>query len=482
MNMVKGAWCLLAVTFSIAAHDLGVKIDAINKQALSLKERCLSTQEFIDCLATNCCGGVEPVVDECACAPMPIVDGVSTTTAGSYCLQGNVTSIVVSTDNVVIDLNGYLATNVTLADNCVVKNGSINSLTVGTNNYVYNVNVPTIAGDGVGSSVAFVDCLNITSLENVERSVFARCMGFEAASLTVSAGVKEVTLYDSVFPKIHATTSATALEKLVLYKTIIRGIAGYGIQFDTAAALKEFLLYQSAIYESIYFHIEVPNLEKMIIEESLAKEVRLYLMNADPQKIGALFERSAFGDGVSVQLCDGVIIRKCQLGGGLWLIYNHNLKINDVSVTAGVGSTAVTLADSSNILFTDCNVTATSTDQIGFMTAAQTSTNVNFIRCYAQECYNGFNLGYLDSCLVKDCVCDGSLGTSFSLGLENPTICAVGNVALSINGIPSLNYNPSSGSPFDRDSNTIFTASSLSDAENTLERSAWRNLSFELPA
>ena len=68
MKNFMRVWCLFAITLNVAAHDLGPKIDAINKQALSLKERCISTKDFIDCMTTDCCGGGGES-DDCACGP-----------------------------------------------------------------------------------------------------------------------------------------------------------------------------------------------------------------------------------------------------------------------------------------------------------------------------------------------------------------------------------------------------------------------------
>ena len=475
MKKSLGALCLLVVTLSVVAHDLGPKIDAINKQALSLKNRCDSIKEFVDCLSTNCCGGSGEATD-CACAPTLITASTETIdNPGSYCLSENVITTITVTTNagVAIDLNGYTASSLILGSNCKVKNGTVYSLSAGSNTFVSNIRVSGVTGNGAGSSVVLVDCSRLTSLQNVERVVMARCTGDGASLFQIFAGVKEVTLYDSVFSFLRVKEEASQFERLALYRSLIQS----EVNFYNGDSLREFVSYQSVIGGQLYFQgVIFAELERILIEESQIKRGAISINNLEPQKVDTLIQRSVFENGISVQKFEGLVMRKCQLGGGLFLMTDNNVHVDNVSVTND-STSAISVAAGKNILLTDCCTTASTNGYAGYTTASGTE-NLNLIRCYAKGCYDGFNLNSAASCLVKDCVCDGAQNVSFSG--DSSATRAVGNIALSVGGVPATNYSPVTV-PFDIDVNTIISASSMSDTENTLERSAWRNMSFELP-
>jgi hypothetical protein len=293
--------------------------------------------------------------------------------------------------------------------------------------------------------------------------------------LNLRTGVKDVTMYDSVFSYLNVPVDSFDIERLVLHRTMIKDAVVFGI----SDALQELLLYQSVIGGEIQLNFVVaPKFEHMVIEESQIGRVAMFFISDESQKVNALFQRTVFEGGITAQKFDGLVVRKCQLAGPLDLITDNNVEIDNVSAVAVFGGSAITISAGKNILLTDCCATAPGTDQIGYMTSSGVE-NLNLIRCYAKDCYLGFYLNSAVSCLVKDCVCDGSTGNSFSG--NSSTTRAVGNLALSLGGVPAANYNPSSGAPFDIDVMTTFTLSSVSALENTLERSAWRNMSFELP-
>jgi hypothetical protein len=307
-----------------------------------------------------------------------------------------------------------------------------------------------------------------------------RCTGDGASLFQVFAGVKDLTLSDSNFPSLRVRSDAIDFERLSLYQSIIQGNLDFQSEgSDFTYSLKEMSLYQSIVGGEIQLWGLVPFMEHLLIEESQIGRVAMFILSSDPnllpQKVNALFQRSVFEAGITVQKFDGLVARKCQLSGHLGLMTDNNVQLDNVSVTAAGGS-AITIAAGKNILLTDCCTTAPVLNQVGYMTSSFPE-NLNLIRCYAKGCYNGFNLSSAASCLAKDCVCDGSIGTSFS-GSDN--VRAVGNIALSVAGVPATNFNPTIA-PFDIDADTTFIAPSVSDAENTLERSAWRNMSFELP-
>jgi len=460
---------LLVATLSQARHCCDFKIDALNRQALSLKEHCVSIKEFVDCISTDCCGGGG---ESCPCAPEAItVLEKEITHSGSYCLNNDVTSITVSADvSVVIDLNSYTAGTVTLRDNSVVKNGTANQITVGVNNAVSNVKVSSVVGDGAGSSAVLIDCRGLSSLQNVERVVMARCTGDGVSYLYLRAGVKDVTMYDSLLASIIVPVDSFDLTHLALYQSIIKS----SISFAAGDSLQEIELYQSVIGNEIQFNtVVVPQFKRMMIEESQVGRVAMYLID-DPQTVNASIQRSVFTEGITLQRGNGLLVRKCQFGGGLGLYYDSNVKVDNVSITA-LGA-AVSMSGGKNILLTDCCATAPVSGQTGYNTSAPNPENLNLLHCYASDCYNGFNIAS-DSCLIKDCVCVGAANTSF-IGGDN--VCAVGNIALSVGGVPAANYNPTTA-PFNIDADTTFIVPSVNGAANTLERSAWRNMSFELP-
>jgi len=459
---------LLVATLSYAKNSCYFKLDAINNQALSLKDHCASIKEFVDCMTTNCCGGGG---GSCACAPKAITASTTEISeSGSYCLSEDVFSTITVTTNegVVIDLNGYTASSLILGDNCMVKNGTVYSLGAGSNTLISNVRVNSVTGNGAGSSVLLVDCSRLTSLQNVERVVMARCTGDGSSMFSIGAGVKDVYLYDSSLAFVRVQSAAVDFEQLALYRSIVSS----DISFYNSSALKNFFCYQSVIGGQLQFIELTTLLERMIIEESQIGRIEKLVMGS-VSSLNASVQRSVFQNGVSIRDGNGLFMKGCQSTHVISLTNVGNVEINNVSTTSP--TSAFSVSGGKNILLTDCCAIATVNGQTGYMTSGSPE-NLNLIRCYAKGCYNGFNIAS-DSGLIKDCVCDGASNNSF---IASSNVRAVGNLALSVDGVPAANYNPSSGAPFDIDAYTTFIAPSVSDVENTPERSAWRNMSFEL--
>ena len=462
MKMFFVANFLLVATLSYAKHCCDFKIDALNRQALSLKEHCVSIKEFVDCISTDCCGGGE----SCPCAPI-VINSLTETidNPGSYCLSENVVTTITVTTNagVAIDLNGYTASSLILGNNCKVKNGTVYGLGVGSNAFVSNVRVNGVTGNGAGSSVVLVDCSRLTSLQNVERVVMTRCTGDGTSIFQIFAGVKDVTMYDSLFASVRVQEASVGFERLSLYRSLVKG----NVEFYISDSLREFSCYQSVIAEELQFNSIAPQFERMLIEESQIGRISAFFSGA--QVLNASIQRSVFKNGISTSNCSNLLVRKSQLSGPFSIYTDNNVMIDNISVVTSLGAAAFGLSAGKNILLTDC--CATALNQTGYVSSTPYPENLNLVRCFAKGCANGFNVAS-DSCLMKDCVCDGATNTGF-IGSDN--VRAVGNIALSVGGIPVDNFDLS-GAPFDP-----IVVNDPSVSNDAATNSIWRNMSFELP-
>lgn len=473
-----------------------VKIDAINHRALSLKERCDRLKDFVECLNTYCRGDGVRDVATCSCKPTPITaSSTSISQSGSYCLQNDVVDIVVTVPHVVIDLNGHAAMSVTLAGSSIIKNGQIYTLAVGSNDLVYNAIVSSLLGSGVGSSAFLQGVSSIQSIREVEHVVLSQSYGSNALDLSIGSGVRVCSLYNSLLKGLKIKKEAVDFEKIDLYGTSIKNNLVFENDSDNPDyeyALREMNIYQSIIGGEIQLWGLAHKIEHFVIEESQVGHVSMYIDPVEgsvPQKTNALFVRSVFAGGViegslfegsteslSVQNFDGLTIQKNELTGPISLMTDNNVHLDNISVNCPNGGSAIDIGDGKNILCTDCCVTATWSGRWGYNTSAgpgQGAKNLNLIHCYALGCYNGFDTILTQSCLLKDCVCDGAADTSFRG--SNVTNRAVGNVAINVDSIPSTDFNPSSGDPFDP---LAVVGSSINSDDPMYSR--WRNVVFAI--
>lgn len=439
------------------------KVEAINQNALRLEAQCAAIEADIALWQTSCCNRSR--ADDCSCSVTSLTNPTSTiTSSGYYCLANDVTSVTVTTnDGVILDLNSFSAGTVTLGDNVTVKNGVANTIVASANAMVQGVNASAIFGDGPGSSVLLIDVTGLTTLNNVERVVMMRCTGNGSIPLTIYTGVTDVTLYDSMSNGITVQSGATAFSRLALYRSLIDG----NINFGPGDALQEVACYQSAVTGEMQLSfVAIPVFERLIVEESQIGRISFFLTS--PQSLNAMLQRSAFGEGVTLQYAIGVTMHNCEMAGPIVLLTDENVEINNVSLSAVPGGSAVTIGAGNNILFTDCCFTATGDGQVGFMTSTGPE-NLNIVRCYAEGCFNGFEVSSVNSCLIKDSVCVGSTNESFN-GSSN--VVPLGNVALSVGGVPATNF---VGAPFNP---VVVNTPSVSTDD--ADKSIWRNMSFEL--
>ena len=464
---------LLVATLCHAKHGCEQKIDAINKNALSLEAQCQEIQTKADALvAGGCCGGSGV---ECVCAPALIIDGtdpIPATAPGSYCLTVDVlTKGIEAGDGVVIDLNGHTAQYIFGQINAhfTVKNGSVlNQLTASGDGsaFVYGVKVPEV----LGGTQMLVDCSGLISINGVGSATLVRCSGGDDP-LAITTNSQNVTMIDSYFGR--QVSGDEYLESLKIYRSTLK--AGLSLSGATTN------LSELCIYESILGDVSLVGAYtypvRMLIEASRLGDCEFGQIDGVTNFSSGLVTLSQIGNALCKQ-CVGLTFNGCQVMGEMSFVECQDIECDNDSVHQVSGDALIVDAGKS-IVVRDCFTTvggASGFAESGYSFNGVTESLV-VLNCYAKGCPTGFLInnpidGFTG--VIKECVADGCSQASYKQSNGQASLFAYGNVAISNAGVPVVNYDVNALAKF----NPLVTSLTAIETDTV---TSWRNISFELP-
>jgi hypothetical protein len=467
---------LLVATLCHAKHDQGCcrKIDAINKNALSLEAQCQEIKVKADALvAGGCCGGGG---GECVCAPTPIIDGtdpIPATAPGSYCLTVDIpTKDIEAGNGVIIDLNGHTIRNVFGDSNFTVKNGTILNGLAGNNNVVgYNLKLSTLTGGGASflpGLLTLVDCTGLTELYGVDKGFLVRCSGGDDP-LSIHTQSHVITMLDSHFS--YEISGDLYLESLKIYRSILKS----GLSLLGMTNLSELCIYNSVL-GNVVLSGAYTNPVRMLIESSLLGDCEFGTTSGVTNFSSGLVTRSLLGQTLCKK-CVGLTFNASEIVGELSFDQCEEIECDTDSVHQVDGS-AFVVDNGRSFVVRDCFATVQSAGatDAGYSFNG-TTTALNVLNCYAKGCPIGFLInnptdGFIG--VIKECVVDGCSQASYKQYNEQAQLYPYGNVAISKSAVPVANY----------DANALISFNPLITSLTAIETdtvTSWRNISFELP-
>ena len=469
---------LLVATLCHAKHGCEQKIDAINKNALSLEVQCQEIQTQADALvAGGCCGGGSGGGD-CVCAPTPIIDGTDPIVVprGVNCLTADLaTKSLNASDGAVIDLNGHTVYNVFGDSNFTVKNGTILNELAGNDNIVgYGLNVPRISG-GPGS-ITLVDCTGLIETFSVDDAVLVRCSGGDG-QLEVTQS-HHVSIIDSYFG--YRIVVDQDLQSFKMYRSTVRYAENdpykrslYSISGMTN--LSEFMLYESTL-GGVLLGGAYTNPVHMLIESSMLDNCEFGDLGGVTRFSSGLVTRSLLGQTLCNQSV-GLTFNACEIVGEFSFNQCENIECDNDSVyhVGNANNDALIVIDGRSIVVRDC-FAIVDNNHAGYSFNGETAS-LAVLNCYAKGCPIGFFInnptdGFMG--VIKECVADGCSQASYKQSNGQASLFAYGNVAISKSAAPVANY----------DTNALVSFNPLATSLTAIETdtvTSWRNISFELP-